>query len=69
MSLRSGVAVAVVQACGYSSNWTPSLETSICLGFPTSERKKGRKEGRKEETPLACSAVFRFQVLVRGRGD
>ena len=30
--LRSGVAVAVVQADRYSSDWTPSLGTSLCLG-------------------------------------
>ena len=30
MWLRSGVAVAVVQASGYSSNLTPNLETSMC---------------------------------------
>ena len=29
---RSQVAVAVAQACGYSSNWTPSLRTSMCHG-------------------------------------
>ena len=30
--LGSGVAVAVAWASGYSSNWTPSLGTSICHG-------------------------------------
>ena len=30
MQLGSGVVVAVVKAGGYSSNWTPSLGTSIC---------------------------------------
>ena len=30
---RSGVAVAVAQASGYSSDSTPSLETSICHGY------------------------------------
>ena len=29
MRLGSGVAVAVAQAGSYSSDWTPSLETSI----------------------------------------
>ena len=30
--LRSGIAVAVAQASGYSSESTPSLGTSICPG-------------------------------------
>ena len=29
---RRGSAVALVKAGGYSSDWTPSLETSICRG-------------------------------------
>ena len=28
--LRSGIAVVVVEAGGYSSDWTPSLGTLIC---------------------------------------
>ena len=31
-SLDPTVAMAVAQAGGYSSNWTPSLEISICRG-------------------------------------
>ena len=47
MWLRSGVAVAMVQAGDYSSDWTASLGSSICL--KCSRKMKGRKEGRKEE--------------------
>ena len=40
MRLRSQVTVAVAQAGGYSSNWTPSLGTSICRG-------RGSRKGKK----------------------
>ena len=30
--LGSGITVALAQAGGYRSNWTPSLGTSICCG-------------------------------------
>ena len=32
LSLRSRIAVALVEAGGYSSDWTPSLGTSMCYG-------------------------------------
>ena len=38
--LRSGVAVAVAQACSYSSDSTPSLGTSICCGCGPQKTKK-----------------------------
>ena len=40
MQLRSGVALAVVEAGGYSSDSTPSLETSICLRYSLKKTKK-----------------------------
>ena len=43
--LRSYVAVALVQAGGYSSNLTPSLGTSICCG----PRKTNTKESVRRE--------------------
>ena len=62
MGLRSGVAVAVVEAGSYSSDLTPSLGTSISCGCSTKKTKKKKekkeremkrerkeKEGRKEE--------------------
>ena len=33
MQFGSGIAMAVVQAGSYSSNWTSCLETSICLRY------------------------------------
>ena len=46
MWLRSCTsAVAVVQA--FSSDWTPSLGTSICCTRGPTKRKKERKEGRE----------------------
>ena len=38
--LRSGVAVAVVQASSHSSNQTPSLGTSICHRYSPKKQKK-----------------------------
>ena len=40
MQLRSHVAVAVLQASGYSSDWTPSLGTSICRWCGPKKTKK-----------------------------
>ena len=42
--LGSSVAVALVWAGGYSSNSTPSLETSICRGSSPRKYKKKRKK-------------------------
>ena len=42
--LRSGIAVAVAQAGGYSSNCTPSLGTSICCGCGP-KKKKAKVKG------------------------
>ena len=39
MWLRSGIAVAVVQAGSYSSDLTPSLGTSLCLGCGPKKQK------------------------------
>ena len=39
MQLRSGVAVAVVQAGGYSSDATPGLGTSICSRYSPKKTK------------------------------
>ena len=47
MQLRSGVAVAVVQAGGYSSDLTPSMGTSICLWL-------GQKKNCCLEFQLVC---------------
>ena len=43
MWLGSNVAKAVVQACSYSSNWTPSLGISICRGHSPKKQKKKKK--------------------------
>ena len=45
---RIHVAVAVVQAGGYSSNWTPSLETSICHEYEKASPIKRRKKKKKQ---------------------
>ena len=42
--LGSDVAVAVVHASSCSSNWTPSLGTSICRGCVTEKKKKRERE-------------------------
>ena len=46
MWLGSHVAVALAQACGYGSDQTPSLETSICRG---SGPRKGKKTKKKKK--------------------
>jgi len=43
MWLGSGVAVAVVEARGYSSDSTPTLGTSCCECSPKKTKKKKRK--------------------------
>ena len=40
MQLGSGLAMAVAKASRYSSDSTPSLETSICLECSPKEEKK-----------------------------
>ena len=40
MRLGSGIAVAVVQADGYSSNWAPSLGNSLYCGCSPKKTKK-----------------------------
>ena len=40
MWLRSRVAVAVVQASSFSSNWTPSMGTSMCHRCGPKKTKK-----------------------------
>ena len=42
--LRSHIAVAVAQACGYSSNQTPNLGTSICHSCGPGKGEKTKKE-------------------------
>ena len=45
-SLNPRVAAAVVWAGGYGSDWTPSLETSICCQEAKRQKQKGRKGER-----------------------
>ena len=40
--LRSGIAMAVAMASNYDSDFTPSLETSICCGCSPKRQKKKR---------------------------
>ena len=48
LRLRSGVAVAGVQAGSYSSNSTPSLGTSMCCRYgPKKQKEQERKEGEE----------------------
>ena len=49
---RCGSDPAVVLAGGYSSDWTPSLATSIChMSLVPKDQKKKKKDSRCE-TPL-----------------
>ena len=49
MQLEFCVAVAVVLASGYSSDWTPSLGTSMCRGYGLRKDKEKNKKERKNE--------------------
>ena len=65
MRLRSRVAVAVAQAGSYSSNWTPSLGTSIChRSSPRNGKKTKKKEKRKKNwSSLAIYKAFIVEEL------
>ena len=52
--LRSCVAVAVVWAGSYSSDWIPGLGTSICCRCSPKKQKKAKKD------PALPSAVVQF---------
>ena len=47
MRLRSRIAVAVALACGYSSDSTPSVGTSKCLGRSLKKQKKKKKKKKR----------------------
>ena len=64
--LRSGVAVAVVQASGYSSDSTHSLGTSICHGFGP---KKTKNKERKKESKHRGSRSERLILGEAGGGE
>ena len=44
MQLGSPVTVAMAQTGGYNSDWTRSLETSICHGCSPKKQKKKKKK-------------------------
>ena len=44
MQLRSSTTVALAWANSYSSDWTPSLGTSICRGCGTKKTKRQKKK-------------------------
>ena len=58
MQLGSGIAVAVMQAGSYSSDWIPSQRTSICHGSALKRQNKTKQKG----TALG-SAIFHFDTL------
>ena len=55
MELRSGAAVAVVSAGSHSSDSTPSLETSICLGCGPKKRERQNKQTNQKKTQKKIS--------------
>ena len=62
MRLESCVAVVRVSAGGYSSDWTPSLETSICRGNGSRKGKKTKKK-KKVYSPLILSRSLPINQL------
>ena len=52
--------MTVVQAGSCSSDSTPSLETSICLGYtPPAKKKKKKKKKNKKNKKLWCELKAR----------
>ena len=51
MQLRSGIAVAVAEAGGYSSDGTPSLGTSTGRGCGPKKHKRQKQKTNKKKTP------------------
>ena len=51
MWLGSVVAVAVVKASGYSSDYTPSLEISLCRGCGPQKTKGQNKTNKQKKNP------------------
>ena len=54
VQLGSRVAVTVEQANSYSSNLTPSLETSICRKYGPKNKKKRKRGGGSQFPSSAC---------------
>ena len=60
--LRSGVAVAVVAAGGYSSDSTHGLKTSMCrMGAAFTKTKKKKKKGHKKLPLLGSRRLLWFR--------
>ena len=55
MQLRSGVAVAVAGL--YSSDWTPSLGTSICRGCGPKKTHTQKTQKNPQKTSVHCSLI------------
>ena len=66
MRLGSQVAVVVVQAEGCSSDWTPSLGTSICRRCGDKKTKKKKKE---EEYTRDMKKFSRLSGIPSARGE
>ena len=54
MRFRSGIAVALVWAGSYSSDWTPSRRTSMCYGCGPKKTKDQKK--KKKSTTVKVKA-------------
>lgn len=63
--LGSGIAVAVVQASSYSSDWTPSLGISICLSMGLERQKKKDKVLRGNSLVVVVRSQ-RFHIYASG---
>ena len=66
MQLGSGVAVALAEASSNSSDWTPSLGTSVCCRYGPKKTKKTKKKFKKSLT-LSITCAKQSQFLVRHR--
>ena len=62
--LGSLVAVAVVKASSCSSNWTPSLGTSICLQC-SPKKTKDKEKGRREASQLRQKKLSKRKLSLK----
>ena len=65
--LRSGVAAAVAEASGCSSNSTPSLVTSICCGCDPKKQNKNKNKIKTEKKiqTFQLKPLNRFFGMIR----
>ena len=52
------MAVVVAEAGSYSSDWTPSLGTSICHRYSPKKTKRKKKDGKNNDNDEVVFNIF-----------